>query len=104
MSTVVNGSDILAALVEEHVPVDLSKAEMALIIGALLQAERTLPLIDRRYVNLKSLEGLRTQQLSLANRLEDIIADLHPLRPAAGVCPQTAQDRCDCTPSGSASS
>lgn len=59
-----------------HQPVrlDLTRSDLALIIDALLQAEMTLPLIDRRYRALKAIESLRAQQLSLANRLEDVLA------------------------------
>lgn len=54
--------------------VELTEVEIALIIDALLQAEMTLPLLDRRYMALKPIEILRDQQLSLANRLEDVMA------------------------------
>ena len=65
-----------AAIAPDHAfHVELSRSELALVIGALLQAEATLPLIDGRYASLKCLEGLRRQQLSLADRLEDIMAD-----------------------------
>lgn len=55
--------------------VKLTRTEMALIIDALLQAEMTLPLLDRRYMALKPLKQLRFQQLTLANRLEDVLAE-----------------------------
>lgn len=57
--------------------VDLTDVEMALIIDALLQAEMTLPLLDRRYMALEPIKTLRDQQLSLANRLEDIMASVN---------------------------
>lgn len=59
----------------QRVHVALTRTEMALIIEALLQAEMTLPLLDRRYMSLKPLEHLRFQQLTLANQLEDMMAD-----------------------------
>jgi hypothetical protein len=62
------------ALQGEMIHVDLSRADVALIIDALLQAEMTLPLIDRRYRSMKTVESLRAGQLSLANRLEDLMS------------------------------
>ena len=57
--------------------VELTRMEMAVIIEALLQAEMTLPLLDRRYLALKPVESLRHQQLSLATRLEDSLAGVN---------------------------
>lgn len=65
-----------AAAPDHHFRVELSRSELALVIGALLQAEATLPLIDGRYARMKCLAGLRRQQLSLADRLEDMMADV----------------------------
>lgn len=93
-----------AALLDGHHLVELSRTEMAVIIGALLQAEATLPLIDARYGSLNYLESLRNQQLSLANRLEDILAESHPPCPAAGIRPQPWQDRADGIPAESGGS
>lgn len=56
------------------VRLDLTRTDLALIIDALLQAEMTLPLIDRRYRAMKAIESLRVHQLALANRLEDLMA------------------------------
>jgi hypothetical protein len=67
-------SDRTADMLGQSSQVDLTKVEMALIIDALLQAEITLPLLDRRHMGLKPIESLRLQQLSLANRLEDVMA------------------------------
>ena len=58
------------------VPVDLSQQDVAVIIDALLQAEVTLPLIDARYRSMDKLRTIRAHQLSLANRLEDVMADV----------------------------
>ena len=71
----VNGHTI--DLLRQKSQVDLTQIEMALIIDALLQAEMTLPLLDRRYRALKPIESLRFQQLSLANRLEDVLASIN---------------------------
>lgn len=77
-----------AAMLGQSSPVDLTQVEMAIIIDALLRAEITLPLIDRRHMGLRPVESLRHQQLSLAHRLEDVIAsgngrqDTNHLHPA----------------------
>lgn len=56
----------------------LSRMEMSVLIDALLQAEMTLPLIDKRNLSLTPLDWIRSLQLALANRLEDLLAeDLH---------------------------
>lgn len=60
----------------------LSRREMVAIIDALLQAEMTLPLLDERNRALGPVQRLRTLQLSLANRLEDLLAE-GPGGPAA---------------------
>ena len=67
-------SDNTADPLKQCFPVELTRTEMALVIEALLQAEMTLPLLDRRYMTLKPVVSLRSQQLSLANRLEDVLA------------------------------
>jgi len=64
-------------LLGQRSQVDLTQIEMALIIDALLQAEMTLPLLDQRYKTLKLIESLRFQQLSLANRLEAVLASIN---------------------------
>lgn len=68
--TDVRSSDPLNA----RVRLELTKMDLALMIDALLQAEMTLPLIDRRHKALRAIESLRAQQLSLANRLEELLA------------------------------
>ncbi|WP_146255996.1 hypothetical protein [Aestuariivirga litoralis] len=56
----------------------LSRVEMAAVIDALLQAEITLPLVDTRNLSLSRIEWVRSLQLSLAHRLEDLLAeDIH---------------------------
>lgn len=54
--------------------VRLSRADIALVIDALLQAEMTLPLIDPRYREMKAVDHVRTRQLALADQLENLIA------------------------------
>lgn len=56
------------------VSVVIRRADVALIIDALLQAEMTLPLIDERYKTMKVIDSLRERQLVLANSLEDLLA------------------------------
>lgn len=90
-----------AAQLDGHHFIELSRTEMAVIIGALLQAEATLPMIDARYGGLNYLGSLRTQQLALANRLEDTLAEAHSPCPAAGTCPRPWQDRADGMPAKS---
>ena len=85
------GADPLAA----QIRLDLSRMDMALIIDALLQAEMTLPLIDRRYRALKAIESLRAQQLSLANRLEDLMADSGAISEVANTKSRLEQDGAD---------
>jgi len=60
----------------------LSRAEVVAIIDALLQAEMTLPLLDGRNRHLPHVQRIRSLQLSLANRLEDLLADPAGSRPA----------------------
>lgn len=55
--------------------VAIDRADVALIIDALLQAEMTLPLIDCRYKTMKVIDSLRGRQLSLANSFEDLLAE-----------------------------
>ena len=62
------------ALDAQPVAVPLTAPEIVAIVDALLQAERTLPLIDERHAALKSIGHLRCLQLSLADRLEDVMA------------------------------
>jgi hypothetical protein len=57
------------------VSVSIDRADIALIIDALLQAEMTLPLIDDRYKTMKVIDSLRERQLDLANSLEDLLAE-----------------------------
>ena len=57
------------------VAVQLTKADIALVIDALLQAEMTLPLLDPRYKDMKPLDHLRARQLALADQLENLMAD-----------------------------
>ena len=59
----------------QTVSVSIERADIALIIDALLQAEMTLPLIDDRYKTMKVIDSLRERQLDLANSLEDLLAD-----------------------------
>lgn len=54
--------------------VQLSKADIALVIDALLQAEMTLPLLDPRYREMRSVDHLRARQLALADHLEELLA------------------------------
>lgn len=54
---------------------DLSRVEMAAVIDALLQAEITLPLIDARNLSIPHIERIRSLQLNLAHRLEDLLAE-----------------------------
>ena len=51
--------------------VSLSRAEVAMIIDALLQARATLCIMDDRFVSVHIIEWMRAQQLLLADRLED---------------------------------
>lgn len=75
MSVVLDETGSPSSDVLKHaIHLDLSKADVALIIDALLQAEMTLPLIDRRYRAMKAIEALRAKQLLLANRLEDLMS------------------------------
>lgn len=73
--------------------VDLTRADMALIIEALLQAEMTLPLLDQRFAALQPVESLRQQQLSLADRLEDIMAGTCRWQDHARVQPEWTSQR-----------
>jgi hypothetical protein len=57
------------------VSVAIGRADVALIIDALLQAEMTLPLIDERYKTMKVIDSLRERQMALANSLEDLLAE-----------------------------
>ncbi len=59
----------------QTVSVSIERADIALIIDALLQAEMTLPLIDDRYKTMKVIDSLRERQLDLANSLEDLLAE-----------------------------
>ena len=59
---------------EGRMAIELSRAEIALLIDALLQAEVTLNLLDERHAKLGFIPQLRAQQLSLADRLEDLMA------------------------------
>lgn len=64
--------------VEEGFHPGLSRVEMAAVIDALLQAEITLPLVDARNLSLSRIERVRSLQLNLAHRLEDLLAeDIH---------------------------
>jgi hypothetical protein len=51
--------------------VALTRAEVAMIIDALLQARATLCIMDDRFVSVHIIEWMRAQQLLLADRLED---------------------------------
>lgn len=53
----------------------LSRTEVVAIIDALLQAEMTLPLLDERHLPLTPVQRIRSLQLTLANRLEDLLAE-----------------------------
>ena len=77
----------------DAVRVTLSKADVALIIDALLQAEMTLPLIDRRYRAMKAIEALRVNQLQLADRLEDLMSSpaREDDRAGASLCSASAE-------------
>jgi hypothetical protein len=57
------------------VSVAIDRADIALIIDALLQAEMTLPLIDERHKTMRVIDSLRGRQLDLANSLEDLLAE-----------------------------
>lgn len=59
----------------------LSKTEVVAIIDALLQAEMTLPLLDERNRSLKPVQRVRSLQLSLAHRLEDLLAEPSGMTP-----------------------
>lgn len=59
----------------------LTRDEIVVIIDALLQAEMTLPLLDARHEALHPVKELRALQLSLAERLEDLIAETPPTAP-----------------------
>jgi len=59
----------------QTVSVSIERADIALIIDALLQAEMTLPLIDDRYKTMRAIDSLRERQLDLANSLEDLLAE-----------------------------
>ena len=50
--------------------VDLSRAEVAMLIDALLQARATLCLADARCVSVHLIKWMRAQQLLLAGQLE----------------------------------
>lgn len=58
----------------EPLTISLTIPEIAAVVDALLQAEITLPLIDERHRKLKSIGHLRCLQLSLVDRLEDVLA------------------------------
>ena len=51
--------------------VALRRAEVAMIIDALLQARATLCAVDDRFVSVRLIKWMRGQQLLLADRLED---------------------------------
>jgi len=53
----------------------IDRADVDLIIDALLQAEMRLPLIDERYKTMKVIDSPPERQLVLANSLEDLLAD-----------------------------
>ena len=79
----------LAHVLGAPVTLRLSRADVALVIDALLQAEMTLPLLDPRYRSMKSVDRLRARQLALADQLEDLIADercVQPEHPGGGTC------------------
>jgi hypothetical protein len=60
----------------------LTRPEMVAIIDALLQAEMTLPLLDDRHGSLIPVQRLRSLQLALADRLEDLLAEDAPVQEA----------------------
>ena len=55
--------------------VHLSQSDIALVIDALLQAEMTLPLLDPRYKDMRTVDHLRARQLALANQFEELLAN-----------------------------
>lgn len=75
MCPVAKASSVESEWAEEDFNPRLSRIEMAAVIDALLQAEITLPLIDQRNISLGRIEQIRSLQLSLANRLEDLLAE-----------------------------
>jgi len=78
MCPVTETSKVIPGWAEEEFSPHLSRVEMAAVIDALLQAEITLPLVDKRNISLDRIERIRSLQLSLANRLEDLLAeDVH---------------------------
>ena len=68
----------------EPLTVSLTIPEIAAVVDALLQAELTLPLVDERHRNLNSIGHLRCLQLSLVDRLEDVLAGARPAEGALG--------------------
>ena len=58
--------------------VDLSRAEVAMLIDALLQARATLCLADARCVSVHLIKWMRAQQLLLAGWLEDAMVKPGP--------------------------
>jgi hypothetical protein len=54
--------------------VELSRAEVAMLIDALLQARATLCAADDHFVSTPLIEWMRAQQLLLADRLEDVMS------------------------------
>ena len=51
--------------------VGLSRAEVALLIDALLKTRTTLCAVEDRFISVHIIEWMRAQQLLLADRLED---------------------------------
>lgn len=83
----------------QPVAVPLTAPEMAAIVDALLQAERILPLIDGRHAALKSIGHLRCLQLSLADRLEELMASAKQTGSAKQVQQSVAKSAADLAPS-----
>jgi hypothetical protein len=61
---------------QKQLTVALTIPEVVAVIDALLQAEVTLPLVDARHRALQSIPYLRSLQLAIADRLEDLMADM----------------------------
>ena len=62
--------------VEAHI--DLSRADLGLLIDALLQAESSLCVVDGCLVTARFIARMRAQQLALADRLEDAMRASSP--------------------------
>lgn len=63
----------MAKCLSAEVQIDLTRADLGLLIDALLQAEATLCDVGRRTVSARFIARMGAQQLALADRLEDVM-------------------------------